>query len=58
MTGDGYDGNKSPHSPREKFEGVSLGRAALVWIATCNYYIFESQLVITSLIIDGALWPD
>jgi len=30
VQGDGYKGNKSPHTDFERFEGVSLGRAALV----------------------------
>lgn len=30
MQGDGYSGNKSPHTDFEKFEGVTLGRVALV----------------------------
>lgn len=30
VQGDGYKGNKSPHSDFERFEGVTLGRAALV----------------------------
>lgn len=30
VEGDGYDENKSPHSEHEKFEGITVGRAALV----------------------------
>ncbi|XP_012277357.1 prolyl 3-hydroxylase 2 [Orussus abietinus] len=30
VEGDGYDENKSPHSPYEKFEGLTIGRAALM----------------------------
>ncbi|XP_066996710.2 prolyl 3-hydroxylase 1 isoform X2 [Anabrus simplex] len=30
VQGDGYTGNKSPHSEHEKFEGLTLGRAALL----------------------------
>ena len=30
IEGDGYDENKSPHSKHEKFEGITVGRAALV----------------------------
>jgi len=30
VQGDGYKGNKSPHTDFERFEGVSLGRAAMV----------------------------
>lgn len=30
VSGDGYEGRKSPHSSREKFEGITLGRAALM----------------------------
>jgi len=32
MEGDGYEGNKSPHSSYERFEGVTVGRMALVRI--------------------------
>jgi hypothetical protein len=32
VQGDGYSGNKSPHTHFEKFEGVTVGRAALVRI--------------------------
>jgi hypothetical protein len=32
VQGDGYKGNKSPHTDFERFEGVTLGRAALVRI--------------------------
>ncbi|XP_034231113.1 prolyl 3-hydroxylase 1-like [Thrips palmi] len=30
VRGDGYDGNKTPHSPLEIFEGITLGQAALM----------------------------
>ncbi|XP_014480867.1 PREDICTED: prolyl 3-hydroxylase 1-like isoform X2 [Dinoponera quadriceps] len=30
VEGDGYEENKSPHSPYERFEGVTVGRAALM----------------------------
>lgn len=30
VEGDGYDENKSPHSPYERFEGVTVGRMALM----------------------------
>lgn len=30
VKGDGYEDNKSPHSKNELFEGLTLGRAALV----------------------------
>ncbi|XP_043529191.1 prolyl 3-hydroxylase 1-like isoform X2 [Frieseomelitta varia] len=30
IEGDGYDENKSPHSKHEKFEGITVGRAALM----------------------------
>lgn len=30
VEGDGYDENKSPHSSYERFEGVTVGRMALV----------------------------
>jgi hypothetical protein len=35
VQGDGYSGNRSPHTNFERFEGVSLGRAALVRIKHC-----------------------
>nr|CAD7203202.1 unnamed protein product [Timema douglasi] len=31
IEGDGYNGNISPHTSSERFEGVTLGRAALGW---------------------------
>jgi len=36
VQGDGYKGNKSPHTDFERFEGVTLGRAALVRIKYSN----------------------
>ncbi|XP_032679224.1 prolyl 3-hydroxylase 1-like isoform X2 [Odontomachus brunneus] len=30
VEGDGYDENKSPHSPYERFQGVTVGRTALM----------------------------
>lgn len=36
VQGDGYSGNKSPHTDFERFEGVSLGRTALVRINHCK----------------------
>ncbi|RLU20866.1 hypothetical protein DMN91_007480 [Ooceraea biroi] len=30
VEGDGYEGNKNPHSPFERFEGVTVGRMALM----------------------------
>lgn len=34
VEGDGYEENKSPHSSFERFEGVTVGRMALVRIAS------------------------
>jgi hypothetical protein len=39
VEGDGYEGNKSPHSPYERFEGVTVGRIALV-----KYFLSRDDL--------------
>ncbi|KAK3914415.1 Prolyl 3-hydroxylase 1 [Frankliniella fusca] len=38
---DGYNGNKSPHSPQETFEGVTLGKAALMM----NFNLIERSIL-------------
>ncbi|KAE8744370.1 hypothetical protein FOCC_FOCC008974 [Frankliniella occidentalis] len=41
VSGDGYGGNKSPHSSQENFEGVTLGRAALMM----NFGLIERSVL-------------
>lgn len=46
--GDGYTGKSSPHTPNEKFEGVTINRAALLtYFGLMNRKIMDLYLSIT-----------
>lgn len=69
VEGDGYNEYKSPHSKHEKFEGITVGRVALVRslyssilsflsiyiLYTCVVYLILQKSMTITMIADGVL---
>lgn len=51
IEGDGYEENKSPHSPHERFEGVTVGRMALVRIIYTEDILYRDIIYVSFIFL-------